>query len=105
MGNPSSTPRSFWLTLLTFTIIVYVRILRVIYSRLTGLQADLTHSTWSGMILLCLAISGVCIWLMLRDEAKPVFPKSLLTGFERLHFDNFIWRVLGAIIFLAIMLL
>jgi len=98
MGNTSNTPRSFWLTILTFTIIVNLTMMRSVYLRLIELKADLTRSTWSGMLVLCFFIMVSCSWLMFRDTK----PAQLVTRF---HFDRLGWRVFGGIIFLAILFL
>src|SRR5260221_8518732 len=100
MSNTSNTSRSFWLTILTFTIIVNLTMMRSIYVRLIALKADLIHSTWSGMLVLCFAIAAVCVWVMFRDTKTAIFPNSFLT-----RFDGLIWRVLSAIIFLSILFL
>lgn len=96
MGKTSHPPRSFWLTILTFTFIVNLAMLRSVYLHLIELKADLTRSTWSGMLVLCFAIMVVCVWLMFRDAKQVVFT---------VNFDTLIWRVLGAIVFLAVLFL
>jgi len=100
MGNTSNTPRSFWLTILTFTIIVNLTMMRSTYARLIELKADLTHSTWSGMLALCFVIVAVCVWLILRDTQPATSPDVFLT-----RFDGWLWHGFGAIIFLAILFL
>lgn len=100
MGNTTNTPRSFWLTLLTFTFIVNLAMMRLTYLRLMALKADLMHSTWSGMLVLCFVIMAVCVWLIFRSTGAGIFPDGIL---ER--FDTLVWRVMSAIIFLAILFL
>jgi hypothetical protein len=100
MGQTTNTPRSFWLTILTFTIIVNLTMLRFTYLRLIELKANLMRSTWSGMLVLCFAIAVACIWLMFRSPRDAAFADGLLEGF-----DNLIWRVFGGIIFLAVLFL
>ena len=99
MSKSANTPRSFWLTLLTFTIIVNLTMMRSTYLHLLDIKADLMRSAWSGMLVLCFVIVAICIWLMFRSSKG---------GFERLdqiHFDSAIWRVVGVIVFLAILYL
>jgi hypothetical protein len=59
MGKTSNTPRSFWLTILAFTIIVNLAMLRLTYLHLIELKADLLRSTWSGMLVLCFVIMAI----------------------------------------------
>ncbi|HSG45431.1 MAG TPA: hypothetical protein VLA72_19975 [Anaerolineales bacterium] len=99
MSNSGTTPRSFWLTILAFTIIVNLAMIRSTYLHLLEIKANLMRSTWSGMLILCLALIVICIWLMFRKSQG---------GFEQLdqiHSDSIVWRVLGAVVFLAILFL
>ncbi len=98
MGKPSHTPRAFWLTILVFTFIVNLAMLRLTYLHLIELKADLIRSTWSGMLVLCFVIMVACIWFMFRDAKQAVFT-------VRFDFDTLTWRVLGAIVFLAVLFL
>jgi len=101
MGKISNTPRSFWLTILTFTFIVNLTMLRSTYLRLLELKANLMRSTWSGMLVLCFVIMAICVWLMVRDVKTNIFPKHL----NKFHFDGLFWRSLGGLTFLAILFL
>jgi len=100
MGKTTNTPRSFWLTILTFTVIVNLTMLRAIYLRMVELKADLMHSTWSGMLVLCFVIAVLCIWLMFRNPKDEIFSDNLLA-----RFDSLGWRAVERIIFLAILFL
>ena len=105
MSKTSNTPRSFWLAILAFTILVNLTMLRLTFLRLTELKADLTRSTWSGMLILCFVIAAVCIWLMLSRPENALFSSGFFARFERLHFDGLVWQIIGAIIFFAILFL
>jgi len=98
MGKTSNTSRSFWQTILAFTFIVNLAMLRLTYLHLIELKADLTRSTWSGMLALCFVIMAVCVWLMFRDAKQTMV-------FANISFDTLVWRILGAIIFLAVLFL
>ncbi|NJC97144.1 MAG: hypothetical protein FIB03_12570 [Anaerolineae bacterium] len=102
MSKTSTTPRSFWLTILAFTLVVNLTMLRLTYLRQVELKSDLTRSAWSGMLALCLLIVILCIWLMINLARN----KSNIFGrLDHLQFDGSIWRIFGAIIFLAIVFL
>ena len=75
MDNKQSTSRSFWLTIITFTFIANLAMLRSTFSRLVEMGANLQRSTWSGMLLLCLGMMAVCIWLaiyIIRFDRVPI---------------------------------
>jgi len=97
MSKTVSTPRPFWLTILTFTIIVNLAMMRSTYLHLLDIKADLKHSAWSGMLVLCFVIVVVCIWLLVRGS------KVDYERFDKVQFDSGIFRVLGALLFLAIL--
>jgi hypothetical protein len=99
VNKPADTPQSFWLTLLVFTIIVNLAMLRSTYLHLLEIGADLMRSTWSGMLVLCLLIIAVCIWLMFRRS------KDEFEWLDRIRFNSMIWRIGGAVVFLAILFL
>lgn len=100
MGKTTNTPRSFWLTILIFTIIVNLAMMRLTYLRLIELHADLIRSTWSGILVLCFVIAVACVWLMFRNAKSEILSDDTLV-----RFDGLIWRVLGCVIFLVILFL
>jgi len=102
MSKTSRTPRSFWLTLLTFTVIVNVSMMRSTYLHLLDIKANLMRSAWSGMLVLCFLIAAACIWLMFRS-AKNELP--LFENLDRNHFNNTIWRTVNTLLFVAILIL
>ena len=102
MSKISPTPRSFWLTLLTFTTIVNLTMMRATYLHLIEIKANLLRSTWSGMLVLCFAIAALCIWLIIRNSKSK---SSIFESLDRIHFANNIWRVGGALVFPAILIL
>ncbi|MCK6539971.1 MAG: hypothetical protein L6Q26_07920 [Anaerolineales bacterium] len=99
MDKPSTSPHSFWLTILTFTIIVNLTMMRSVYLHLLEIKADLLRSTWSGMIVLCLAIALACAWLTIRIIGKN---STFLERIEQAGSDKPFWRVIGAVVFIAI---
>jgi len=102
MGKPSTSPRSFWLTILAFTVIVNLMMMRLTYLHLIEIKANLMRSTWSGMVVLCLAIAVACAWMMIRiiSNSSP-FVESI----ERISFDQLPWRMIGAVLFIGIVYL
>ena len=105
MDNKQSTSRYFWLTILIFTFIANLVMLRSTFSRLVEIGATLQRSTWSGMLLLCLGIMAACIWLAIYIIRFDRVPFNLSSRFSHLHFDSPAWRALGWVVFLAILIL
>ena len=102
MSNTSSTSRSFWLTLLSFTIIVNLAMFRSTYLHMLEIKVNFARSAWSGMLVLFFVIVAICVWLMFQS------PKNKVSIFERLdqfNYSSLILRVFGAIIFLLILFL
>ena len=100
MSKTSNVPRSFLQTILFFTFVVNLTMLRLTYLHLTDLKADLARSTWSGMLVFCLFLAVGSVWLMIRIAKGSEFPI-----FERLHFDGLIWRVFSFMIFILVLFL
>ncbi|HXD09303.1 MAG TPA: hypothetical protein VN653_04510, partial [Anaerolineales bacterium] len=101
MDKNLSGTRSFWLTLLFFNFIVNLTMQRLSYLRLRELHADLMHSMWSGILVLCLLISLTSIWFMIRVTKEA----ALVARLEAFHLDGLIWHTAGAILFVAILFL
>jgi hypothetical protein len=102
MGRPSAFPRSFWLTILAFTIIVNLTMTRAVYFHLVEIKANIFHSTWGGMLLVFLGIAVACIWLMVRI----IWDRSLfIEQVERFTLDGSLWRVIGAVVFIGVVYL
>ena len=97
MEKSASTPRSFWLTLLTFTIIVNLTMMRSTYLHLLDIKANLMHSAWSGMLVLCFIIIMACIWLLIRG-AKVNYGRL-----DNIQFNSAVWHGFGVLVFLAIL--
>jgi len=97
MEKSASTPRSFWLTLLTFTIIVNLTMMRSTYLHLLDIKANLMRSAWSGMLVLCFIIIMVCVWLLIRG-AKVNYGRL-----DNIQPNSAIWRGFGTLVFLAIL--
>lgn len=96
--NRTSTSRTFWLTLLAFTVIVNLVMARLTQVRLLELGADLARSAWSGMLAFCLILAALCLWLMFRIARGDSFFKRL----DDIQFDGAGWRVSGILIFALI---
>jgi hypothetical protein len=99
----TTTPRSFWLTILAFTIIVNLTMMRSAYLRQLELKSDLWRSSWSGMLVLCFVIAAVCAWLMIRIAGNAL--NNFLMRLDNIRLDGLIWRVIGAILFVCILYL
>ena len=99
MDKPSTSPRSFWLTILAFTVIVNLTMMRLTYLHLIEIKADLMHAAWSGMLVLCLVIAGACIWLMIRIMGNK---SRFVECIEQITFDKLPWRIIGVILFVGI---
>ena len=97
MSRTTPTPRSFWLTILTFTIIVNLAMMRSTYLHLLDIKADLMRSAWSGMLVLCFVIVVACIWLLVRG-AKIDYERL-----DKIQPASMLWCVLSALFFLAIL--
>ena len=97
MDRSANTPRSFWLTLLTFIIIVNLAMMHSTYLHLLDIKADLMRSAWSGMLVLCIVIVSICSWLLVRGS------KVSYEHFDKIQFNSVVWRVFGALVFLAIL--
>ena len=100
MSKTSRAPRSFWLTILAFTIIVNLTMMRSTYIHLIEIKADLLRSTWSGMVILCFFIALVCAWAMIRYQDTQ---NSFIGRLEAFSPSGVIPRVLGIIFFLAVL--
>jgi len=105
MGNTSATLRSFWLTILLFTFIINLAMLRLTYLRQVELKSDLTHSAWSGVIALCLLIAVACAWLAVQIARDHPSTLNLFDRLDRFHSTNLAWRIAGGIVFLAVLYL
>jgi len=102
MGKASTSLRHFWLTILAFTVIVNLTMMRSVYLHLVEIKADMFRSTWGGTLLVFLGIAVVCIWLMIRIiKDRSQFFKRM----DRFTLDGIPWRILGAVIFIAIVYL
>ena len=105
MTQAQKDSRSFWLTIIVFTITVNLVMARLTFLRLTELGANLSHSTWSGMVLLCLVISAVCLWLAIRIVRFGALPFHIPPRLADLQFDKPGSRTLGFAVFLLILIL
>ena len=105
MNQAQNTSRSFWLTLLIFTFIVNLTMMRLTYLRLVEIGANLQRATWSGMLVLCLGIMLMCLWLILSIIRFDRVPFNLTSRFSRLQFESPWWRPVGIALFLAILFL
>ena len=102
MGKTSTSPRSFWLTILAFTVVVNLTMMRAVYLHLVDIKANIFRSTWGGMLLVFLGIAAACIWLMIRTIMNR---SQFIERMERFTFEGIPWRILGAVIFIGIVYL
>jgi len=105
MNQAQNASRSFWLTILVFTFIVNLTMLRLTYLRLIEIGADLQRATWSGMLIISFGIILICLWLIFYIIRFDSLPFNISSYFSRLRFNNPWWRALGVILFLAILFL
>ena len=102
MDKSSTSSRSFWSTILAFTIVVNLTMMRSVYLHLVEIQANLIRSTWSGMLVLNLVIVVACAWLMIRIMGNK---SQFVERMEQVTFGKLPWRIVGAIVFIAIVYL
>jgi len=102
MGEPSTSSRSFWLTILAFTIVVNLTMARSVYFHLVEIKADIFRSTWGGSLLVFLGIAIACVWLMIRIIVDR---SQFIERMERFTLDGILWRAFGAVIFVGILYL
>ena len=105
MNQAQNTSRSFWLTLLIFTFIVNLTMMRLTYLRLVEIGANLPRATWSSMLVICLGIMLMCLWLIIYIVRFDTLPFSMTSRFSRLQFDSPWWRTVGIGLFLTILFL
>src|ERR1041384_661779 len=104
MGN-TSTPRSFWQTLLFFNFIVNLTMMRLTYLHQVELKSNLLHSAWTGVIALCLFIALASVWLILQITRGHSATLNWLDQLDRFHVDNLFIRIFTSLIFLIIVFL
>lgn len=105
MNQAQNPSRSFWLTLLIFTFIVNLTMMRSTYLRLIEIGANLQRATWSGMLILCFGLMLICIWLIFYIVRFDTLPFNLESRLSHLQFDSPSWRVLAFTLFLAVLFL
>ncbi|HET9909231.1 MAG TPA: hypothetical protein VFQ23_21460, partial [Anaerolineales bacterium] len=105
MNQAQNASRSFWLTILIFTFMVNLTMLRLTYLRLIEIGANLPRATWSGMLVICVAVMLICLWLIFSIVRSDTLPFSLISRLSHVKFDNLLWRVLGILLFLGILIL
>ncbi len=98
MGKPSTSPRSFWLTILAFTAIVNLTMMRFVYLHLLEIKANLFRSTWGGLLLVFLAIAVACVWLMIRIIRDR---SQFIERMERFTLDGSHWHIFATVIFIG----
>lgn len=99
MDQSSTSSRSFRLTVLAFTIVVNLAMMRSVYLHLLAIRADLLRSTWGWMLAVFLGIAILCAWTMIRILGKkPTF----LERIEQAGSDKPFRRVIGAVVFIVI---
>jgi hypothetical protein len=102
MSNTTTTPRSFWLTLLAFNFIANLVMARLIWLRQVELKSDMLRSSWSAMILFCLLLSVVSVWTALRVVGNKA---GVFERLDTVRFENSVLHVIGIIVFAAIVFL
>ena len=105
MNKNLDGPRSFWLTILFFTVIVNLTMLRMSYLRLKELNADLMRSTWSGILILCFLISIISFWLIFQGIRNGSAFTAFVGRLDNFRFESLLWRMLGVVLFVAVLFL
>ncbi|MCI0608124.1 MAG: hypothetical protein L0Z71_03550 [Anaerolineae bacterium] len=105
MNQAQNASRSFWLTILVFTFIVNLTMMRLTFLRLIEIGANLQRATWSGMLMICFGIMLICVWLIFYIIRFGTLPFNLSSRFSHLQFKGPWWRALGIALFLAILFL
>ena len=100
-----NTPRSFWLTIIAITLIANLAVIRSSFLRLDELGVNLYRSIWGGMLLLYFGVLAACIWLAIYIIRFDRSPFNISSPFSQLRLGDPQWRVLGLIVFLAIVIL
>ena len=103
MDQVQKASRSFWLTILVFTFIVNLTVLRLTYLRLMEIGANLQRATWSGMLIICFGIMLICLWLIFYIIRFDTLPFNLVSRLSHLQFDSPPWRALGIAVFVIIL--
>jgi hypothetical protein len=105
MIQTHNTPRSFWLTIIAITLIANLAVIRSSFLRFDELGVNLYRSIWGGMLLLYFGVLAACIWLAIYIIRFDRSPFNISSPFSQLRLDDPQWRVLGLIVFLAIVIL
>ena len=105
MDQVQNASRPFWLTILVFTFIVNLTMMRLTYLHLIEIGADLQRATWSGMLVICFGIMLVCLWLFFYISRFGTLPLNMTSRFSHLQFDGVGWRALGIVLFVIILFL
>jgi len=95
--------RKFWLTLITFTFIVNLVAIWWTLTRASEAGIILQRSIWGAMLLFYFGLLLISIWLFVRIARFGDLPMDIFLRFKNLHFDNFLWRASGLILFLAVL--
>lgn len=99
MGNSSTSSRSFWLTILAFTIIVNLAMMRSVHLHLLEIEADLLRSTWGWMLTVFLGIGILCAWMMIRIVGNKT---EFVERVEQIGSNKPFQRLIGAVVFIAV---
>ena len=83
MNTKQILPRSFWLTLVVFTFLVNLAMLRLSYLRLMELGANPLRTAWGVGLLFCFVILSICAWLFVYIIRFGTLPFNLLSSSRR----------------------
>jgi hypothetical protein len=103
MFQPSNSSRSFWLTILALTFIINAIAAWFSYVRWNELGVDLFRSVWGLLLAAYLGIMVISAWLFFLIARQGETP--FLSTFQRLPFSTRPARLLGWLIFLAVLIL
>lgn len=105
MDSETKHSTSFWLFLITATLLFDVAAIRASLLRANELGMDLLRSTWGGIVVLYLAISVACIVLFVYNARGGRRHVHVFSNLDLPIFQSAGWRTLSAILFVAWLLI
>ena len=105
MHSDTKNTRSFWLTVITVTLLLSITAARGTVLRASELGMNLTRSAWGGVLLLYLAAALFSIWMFIHVLRGGQFHVRALSKLEAPVFESAAWRGIGLALFVAILFL
>lgn len=105
MSSEQQNIRSFWLTLIAAAFLFDAGAIRATVLRADEIGMDIFRSAWGGVLLVYGIVLLGCIWLFFRVLQHGDLHFTFLSALERPAFQSVAWRVLGFVLFAAILFL